>query len=131
MTTIMIPIDGMRLGAALNARVHWSKRAARAKKERAVIRMAMLHANVDQKNWQWFFYGAPMPSGLTCTLVRVAPRMLDDDNLAGAFKAVRDGVAAFFGVDDGPKGPIAWRYEQRRGQPKQYRVEIHLTCGDA
>ena len=40
-------------------------------------------------------------------------------------------VAAFFDVDDGPKGPIAWRYEQRREAPKQYAVEIKLTWGDA
>jgi hypothetical protein len=33
--TAVVPIEGMRLGAALNARVHWTKRAARSKKERA------------------------------------------------------------------------------------------------
>lgn len=66
----------------------------------------------------------------TCTLVRIAPRMLDDDNLAGAFKSIRDEVASFFNVDDGPKGPIAWRYEQQRGEPKQYAVHICLTWED-
>lgn len=120
MTTVTIPIDGMRLGAALNARTHWTKRAARAKKERAVVATVLrLHP----------FAGDDIPT--TCTLVRVAPRALDDDNLAGAFKAVRDEIAAFFGVDDGPKGPIAWRYEQRREAPKKYAVEIRLTWGDA
>lgn len=120
MTTTTIDIPGMKLGAALNARVHWTKRAARAKKERAIVATVLrLHP----------FASDVTPT--TCTLARIAPRMLDDDNLAGAFKAIRDEVAAFFGVDDGPRGPIAWRYEQRKGQPKQYAVEIRLAWGDA
>lgn len=118
MTTITISIEGMRLGAALNARVHWTRRAARAKKERAIVAVA-LRQRVGQDD---------VPT--ICTLARVAPRALDDDNLQGAFKAIRDEVAAFFGVDDGPKGPIAWRYEQRKGAPKQYAVEIRLAWGD-
>lgn len=119
MTMITIPIDGMRLGAALNARVHWTKRAARAKKERAIVAVA-LRQRIGRDD---------VPT--MCTLARIAPRMLDDDNLAGAFKSIRDEVAAYFGVDDGPKGPIAWRYEQRREAPKQYAVEIRLTWSDA
>lgn len=122
MTTIAIPIDGMRLGAALNARVHWTKRAARAKKERAIVAVALrCHHRPTLE---------PTCPPTTCTLARIAPRMLDDDNLAGAFKSIRDEVAAFFGVDDGPKGPIKWRYEQRREAPRQYGVEIRLTWGD-
>ena len=122
MTTIAIPIEGMRLGAALNARTHWTRRAARAKKERAVVAVAL--------RCQWFpGIDAPTPP-TTCTLARIAPRLLDDDNLQGAFKSIRDEVAAFFGVDDGPKGPIAWRYEQRKGAPRQYAVQIQLTWGD-
>lgn len=122
-TTITIPIDGMKLGAALNARVHWTRRAARAKRERAVVAVALRS--------QWFPDVETASPPTTCTLARIAPRMLDDDNLAGAFKSIRDEVAAFFGVDDGPRGPIAWRYEQRREAPKQYAVEIRLTWGDA
>lgn len=122
MTTITIPIDGMKLGAALNARVHWTRRAARAKRERAVVAVAL------RSQWLPDVETASPPT--TCTLARIAPRMLDDDNLAGAFKSIRDEVAAFFGVDDGPRGPIAWRYEQRKGQPKQYAVEIRLAWGD-
>lgn len=123
MTTITIPIEGMRLGAALNARVHWSKRAARARKERTVVAVALRCHRQPMLE--------PTCPPTTCTLARIAPRMLDDDNLAGAFKSIRDEVAAFFGVDDGPKGPIKWRYEQRKGEPKQYAMEIKLTWGDA
>jgi hypothetical protein len=116
MTTIAIPL---KLGAALNARVHWTARAKRAKTERAIIGAALRHHP---------FTADEVPS--TCTLVRIAPRALDDDNLAGAFKSIRDEVAAFFGVDDGPKGPIRWCYEQRREAPKQYAVEIKLMWED-
>lgn len=123
MTTTTIDIPGMRLGAALNARVHWSRRAARAKKERAVV------AVVLRSHWTPDIETASPPT--TCTLTRIAPRMLDDDNLQGAFKSIRDEVASFFGVNDGPRGPISWRYEQHKGEPKQYAVQIALTWGDA
>ena len=121
--TTTIPIEGLKLGAALNARVHWTKRAARAKRERTIVAVALRchrHPTLE-----------PTCTPTTCMLIRIAPRMLDDDNLAGAFKSIRDEVAAFFGVDDGPKGPIAWRYEQRKGEPKQYAVHIALTWGDS
>jgi len=120
MTTIAIPL---RLGAALNARVHWTARAKRAKTERAIVGAALR------------CHRRPMLSGdtppTTCTLTRIAPRALDDDNLAGAFKSIRDEVAYFWGVDDGPKGPIVWRYAQRKGEPRQYGIEINLEWGDA
>lgn len=37
---------------------------------------------------------------------------LDSDNLPCAFKKIRDSVAEWFHVDDGPKGPITWKYSQ-------------------
>ena len=59
----------------------------------------------------------------TITLTRIAPRELDDDNLAGGFKATRDGVADWLGIDDGDKR-LAWRYAQRKGSPKEYAAEV-------
>jgi hypothetical protein len=61
-------------------------------------------------------------------IVRVAPGKLDDDNLSGSQKAVRDGIADGIGIDDGD-GRITWQYDQRRGAPKEYAVEITLTKG--
>lgn len=53
----------------------------------------------------------PLP--VVVTLTRVAPRALDDDNLAYSFKAIRDGVADGLGVrDNDPR--VSWRYEQRK-----------------
>lgn len=66
-----------------------------------------------------------VPASVTFT--RVGPALLDDDNLAGAFKAIRDEVAKWFGVDDGPSGPITWRYEQRRQSDRG--IEIVFAWG--
>lgn len=117
---VEVIIGGMKLGGALNARLHWAARASKVRRERLAVRASLrqqLRGNL------------PPPS--IVTMRRVASRAMDDDNLAGAFKAVRDEIAEFFGVDDGPRGPISWRYEQRKGAPRQYAVIIQLAWGVA
>jgi hypothetical protein len=42
-------------------------------------------------------------------LTRFATRKLDDDNLAAAFKAFRDGIADALGINDGGSA-VTWRY---------------------
>ena len=59
------------------------------------------------------------------TITRIGPKKLDDDNLAISAKHVRDGIAAKIGVDDGDER-YTWRYEQRKGKPKQYAVHVKL-----
>lgn len=57
------------------------------------------------------------------TLTRIAPRALDDDNLAYAFKGVRDSIAKCLGVDD--RDPrVSWDYAQSRRAPKEYAIAI-------
>ncbi len=68
-----------------------------------------------------FFLRCPV----VVTITRVAPAELDDDNLASAAKAVRDGVADALGCDDGAKTWVAWRYEQRKA-PGLYEVRIAI-----
>lgn len=52
--------------------------------------------------------------GVQVILTRVAPRPLDDDNLAYAFKSIRDGVADSLGCrDNDPR--VVWTYTQRKG----------------
>ena len=56
---------------------------------------------------------------VTVHLVRISPRSLDDDNLRGAFKAVRDCLATWMGLED-DKGPEArWLYDQARDPQKR------------
>ena len=55
---------------------------------------------------------------------------LDTDNLAGGFKAVRDGIADWLGINDGDKA-ITWNYTQERGQPKQYAARVVIEWSKA
>lgn len=57
-------------------------------------------------------------------MTRLAPSNgLDDDNLRGALKGVRDELARWLGVDD--RSPlVTWQYDQRRGE---YAVEVAVS----
>lgn len=62
------------------------------------------------------------------TLTRLGGKALDTDNLAGAFKGLRDAVAAWLGVDDGD-ARVSWRYGQEPGGSVGVRVELE-ACGE-
>ncbi|GHC72757.1 hypothetical protein GCM10007320_08850 [Pseudorhodoferax aquiterrae] len=112
MIRVSIPL---RTGAGLNGREHWRTRAKRVKGERTTTAWAMRpHA---------------APAGaVTVLLRRVSPgtRPMDDDNLPGSLKAVRDQVAAWLGRDDADPS-IVWKYAQRRGAPKEWAVELEVA----
>lgn len=101
--TITLPI---RTVSEANQREHWAKKAKRTRTQRNVARMVcnlkLSHLDVTK-------------TPLLVTLARVSPRKLDDDNLRGALKAVRDGVADALGTDDGGHGRIVWEYQQWTG----------------
>jgi len=52
-------------------------------------------------------------------MIRISPGTLDDDNLRGAFKAIRDGIAKFFGVNDGDQARWQWEYDQEKGPSRK------------
>lgn len=118
----LAPIEvPLRTGSGLNAREHPMARARRVKAERDCV--------------HWMLVGKPRPE-LPCvvTLTRIAPSAgLDDDNLVGALKAVRDQVALWLGVDDKHRDQVRYRYEQVRGA---WAVQIAFqamemtTCDD-
>jgi hypothetical protein len=61
------------------------------------------------------------------TLIRVAPRKLDDDNLQSGFKALRDGIADRLGVkDNDPR--VKWKYDQVRGRAKEYAARVRIEA---
>lgn len=92
----------IRTVPGLNAREHWRARAKRVKAEREATRYAIARKDV------------PIPC--TVRLTRIAPSAgVDDDNLAGALKAVRDEVAACLGIDDRHTGLVRYVYAQQRG----------------
>lgn len=68
----------------------------------------------------------------TVTLTRISARGLDDDNLQGAFKAVRDSVASALCVDDRLRDIVRYEYGEqvvkwKRGTPTPKAIRITIT----
>lgn len=106
--SVNVPVETV---SEANQRDHWAKRAKRAKK---------------QRKWTWAClaqaHGLRGPAPCTVRLIRISPRALDDDNLRGALKAVRDGVADWLKVDDRDER-VVWEYGQEKGA-QSVRVEV-------
>lgn len=91
------------LPSTANLREHHMSRANRAKCQRKTAATECARAK-----------RVPMP--LTVMLTRLGKQRLDDDNLAHAFKAVRDGVADALGIkDNDPR--VQWLYAQEKRPP--------------
>ena len=112
MIEIRMPV---KIVSVANLRLHWAVKAKLAKSHRSKAFSAL--ASV----------AAPPAPPCTLVLTRVAPRALDGDNLQSAFKAVRDGVADWLGVDDGHQ-QLDWQYKQRKDGSKVYAVEIEVIA---
>ncbi len=92
--------------SASNLREHWAIRARRIKIQRKATWLACIGAKGPIE--------VPDPPCVV-ELVRQSPRALDDDNLRGALKGIRDEVASILGVDD--RDPrVEWRYGQSKGK---------------
>lgn len=108
----------VKLESEANRRGAWYVHESRRKAQRrAVATVAlMVHPTL-----------APPPHrAYVVTITRIAPRALDTDNLASSAKAVRDEIARWLGVSDGPRGPVEWRYAQR-SEGKASGVELEVT----
>jgi hypothetical protein len=98
--TVHIPL---RTGRGLNNREHHFKRYSRERKEKFAIGIFL---NRHQR---------PRPP-VTFILTRVSPgQPMDDDNVSGALKAVRDAVAEWIGVDDGD-ARVQYAYAREQGE---------------
>lgn len=115
MIAVTLPI---RTVSESNARDGWRAHAARAKKQRVAAYFGVLAGQGRR----------PIVLPLVVTLTRIAPSSgLDDDNLRGALKACRDGVADALGVDD-RDARVTWLYGQRRGAwGVEVRVEARVS----
>lgn len=111
MIVVELPIKTV---AGLNAREHWHKRAKRVRAERLAANFGIRSPN--------------MPSlPIRVTMTRLSAGSLDDDNLQGAFKAIRDGVADAYGVpDNDPR--ITWLYAQERCKRGEFGVRVELVA---
>lgn len=112
-SAVTIPI---RTKSEANQREHWHKKADRAKSQRATVGM-VVRARMTRPT-------------LPCVvkLTRIAPKALDSDNLYGSFKATRDAIADWLGIDD--RDPrVTYLCEQERGAPKTYAVRVEVISG--
>ena len=68
-------------------------------------------------------------------MIRVAPRKIDSDNLQFSMKSIRDTIADILipgknrGMADSDER-ITWQYDQRKGDPKEYALEIQVNQND-
>ena len=115
MIDVRIP---MRLISVANARLH---KGAIMRMKKGQRDPAMMHVAGAYSRKTAAFTMYPF----TVVLTRYGKRELDDDNLASAFKYVRDGVAKALGVDDGDKSRVLWEYAQVAGS-KDYSVRIEI-----
>ena len=94
----------------LNMREHWAAKARRAK------------AQIQAVGWGFAGRMPPKPP-VAVRMTRIGKRILDTDNLEGALKHVRDGVAKWLMVDDG-RPDIRWICRQEIGKEYGVRIEI-------
>jgi hypothetical protein len=111
----------VKIESSLNLREHWRVRANRNTSHRAAAFFALQGLT---------FAPSERMQLLPCviTMTRIAPRELDDDNLAGGFKSVRDGIADWFGIDDADKR-LRFQCKQEKGAPKFYAARIEIERG--
>lgn len=108
---ILVVFKGLKLISAANAHEqHWARKD-RVRVEREVVARALVGV-------------APVLRPKLVRVTRLGVRLMDTDNLAGAAKSVRDEIATWLGVDDGPLGPVTWVVEQAKGEGYGVRVEI-------
>ena len=113
---VRIPI---RTWSETNMRgLHWGAKARRVKQQRGTAGLVVAA--------EMAIRGKSIKPPCTVTLVRLGPTQgLDSDNLLASMKAVRDGVADAFALDDADPA-LTWRYEQRRA--KAWGVEIRIEA---
>jgi hypothetical protein len=101
--------------AGLNAREHWRTRHRRVRAERLFAFHGIRQLGLKV-----------IPVPVVVVMTRLSPRTLDSDNLQGALKAIRDGVADALGMaDNDPR--IEWRYAQEKCGRGDFGVRIEVS----
>jgi hypothetical protein len=114
---VEIPV---RILSEMNRRDHWRKRNARFRAQQTEVFFAL---RVFAEAMKLITSG---DAEIVVTLTRLDPQMLDTDNLASGFKAVRDQVAKQLGIDDG-SDRIEWIYRQAKA--RTYSAQIRIERG--
>ena len=116
MISLVLPI---RLVSVANLREHWAKKAKRTAEHRSIASMAL------RKHTHLVYEKDKTLKHILISISRIAPRMLDGDNLQSACKGLRDGIADALLVPDNHPN-ILWEYKQHRGRPKEYAVHVEI-----
>ncbi len=112
----------VRIVSEANQREHWRTKAKRARMQRRGTDLYAFN-NISRNNRDDI-----QKHGAIIIFTRIAFQLMDDDNLAGAFKAVRDGVCDALDMNDGPKSGLTFRYTQEQGPPKTYAVRVCIEA---
>jgi hypothetical protein len=105
----------VKTGRGLNDRMHWAAKAKQAKKHR----QAACYMSMGHKVWE------VVPA--TITLCRMSWGTLDPDNLQGACKHLRDGIADAYGMQDNDPR-LVWKYEQTKVKRGQFGVRVTIEA---
>lgn len=99
----------------MNRRDHWRVRNARKKGQQEAAYFAFKGAA----------RGRQVKVPCVVRFLRIGPQKLDDDNLVGACKGLRDEVARQLGVDDGSE-LIRFEYDQCAIGERSYNVKVTI-----
>lgn len=121
---------------------HWRFRQARAKAQRAAVAIGLRqllapllttsYVASGKRKGTRMVTGRCVPPGdtLVVHITRIAPRALDSDNLVGAAKHVRDGVAALLGINDNSP-MVSWYVSHKTPASTPLRKGIGAGWGGA
>jgi len=98
-----------------NRREHWAVRNKR--------KQAQQHDFVAL----WRCFGGKVTPPAVVTFTRYSCNVLDSDNLAGAFKGIRDALAREIGIDDGDL-KVQYRYEQERIPKREHYFTVTIEA---
>jgi len=122
--TVVVPV---RVVSEANQRCHWAARHRRFKKQADALDAALWPLPMLE-TLRVFQHMIAAAVKTTVTLTRLGGKGLDGDNLASAFKGLRDRLAWHLAVDDGDP-IVTWLYGQEPGGPVGVRITISTGEG--
>lgn len=111
--TARLPLKTESLNVLLD--MHW----------RARIKLAKMHRTYAMHSMRAKASPSSIVLPIVVTLTRYSAGTLDDDNLIGACKAIRDGIADWLRIDDADPR-VRYVYEQAWCEPKKYAVVVEV-----
>jgi hypothetical protein len=102
-------------------RLHWAAKARRRATERSMTETRLLATG----KWIGLYLLVEGHGHVVITLTRLSPRAFDSDNLQGACKSIRDGVADWLGLDDADPR-LRWEYRQEKAKMHAVRIRIEV-----